>query len=71
MVVRSLKDRIRHRFNASVAETGDQDVWTRSRITVAVVAGDRAMADSVLDKIDRFLVEDGRAVVEGVERELL
>ena len=71
MVVRSLKDRIRHRFNASVAETGDQDVWTRGRITVAIVVSDRAMADSVLDKIDRFVEEDGRALIAGVERELL
>jgi uncharacterized protein YlxP (DUF503 family) len=71
MVVRSLKDRIRHRFNVSVAETGDQDIWSRGRITVAVVAGDRAMADSVLDKIDRFVEEDGRALIQGVERELI
>lgn len=70
MVIRSLKDRIRHRFNVSVAETGDQDVWTRGQITVAVVAGDRAMADSVIDTVDRFVEEDGRALIAGVDREL-
>lgn len=70
MVVRSLKDRIGNRFNVSVAETGDQDVWTRGEISVALVAGDRAMADSVLDKVDAFVVRDGRAVILGVDREL-
>lgn len=70
MVIRSLRDRVRHRFNVSVAETDHQDVWTRAEITVAVVAGDRRFADSVLDKVDRFLVEDGRAVIAGTTRDL-
>lgn len=70
MVIRSLRDRVRHRFNVSVAETDHQDVWTRAEISVAVVAGDRRFADSVLDKVDQFLVEDGRAVIAGTTREL-
>lgn len=71
MVVRSVKDRIRNRFNVSVSETGAHDVWTRSEITVALVCSDRARADSVLDKLDRFLEEDGRFLLSGVHRELL
>lgn len=70
MVVRSLRDRVRHRFNVSVAETDHQDVWTRAEMTVAVVAGDRRFADSVLDKVDRFVEEDGRAVIAGTVRDL-
>lgn len=69
-VIRSLRDRVRHRFNVSVAETDHQDVWTRAEITVAVVAGDRRFADSVLDKVDRFVVEHGRAVIAGTTRDL-
>lgn len=69
-VVKSLRERIRNRFNASVAETAHQDVWTRGELTVAVVAADRRRADSVLDRIDTFIVEDGRAVLSGVRREL-
>lgn len=70
-VVKSIRERIRNRFNASVAETAYQDVWTRAELTVAVVATDRRGADSVLDHIDTFIVEDGRAVLSGVRRELL
>jgi uncharacterized protein YlxP (DUF503 family) len=70
MVVRSLRDRVQHRFKVSVAETGQQDVWTRGEITVAVVAADRRLADSILDKIDRFVESDGRAVITGVDRVL-
>ena len=70
MVVRSLKDRIRQRFNVSVAETAHQDVWTRAELSVAVVGGDGAFVDSVLDNVDRFVVGDGRALVTKTYREL-
>lgn len=70
MVVRSLRDRIRHRFNVSVAETAYQDVWTRAELSVAVVGGEGGFVDSVLDTVDRFVESDGRAIVSGTRREL-
>ena len=68
MVVKSLKERLQHRFRVSVAETRHQDVWTRAELTAAVVATDRAQADSVLDSLDRFVDRDGRALILRVER---
>jgi uncharacterized protein YlxP (DUF503 family) len=62
-VVRSLKDRLRDRFHLSVAETGQQDVLTRAEISVALVATDRRFAESVLDKADRLVQANGRALV--------
>lgn len=69
-VVRSLKDRLRHRFNISVAETDHQDVWTRAELSVAIVATDGRFAESVLDKVDRFVQEEARAVIRGTDRVL-
>lgn len=63
MVVRSLKDRIRHKFNVSVAETRHQDSWTRAEITVALVATDQRFADSVMSKVDNLMEKDGRALI--------
>ena len=70
-VVRSLKDRLKHRFNVSIAETAHQDVWTRAELTAALVATDARFAESVLDTMDRFVSGYGRAVVTGSRRELL
>jgi uncharacterized protein YlxP (DUF503 family) len=70
MVVRSLKDRIRHRFNVSVAETGYQDVWTRAELSVALVSGERAFVETVLDKVDRLVTSDGRALVASTRRDV-
>ncbi|MBW3535343.1 MAG: DUF503 domain-containing protein [Gemmatimonadetes bacterium] len=69
-VVKSLKDRIHHHFKVSVAETGQQDVWTRSEITVAVVATDTRNADQILDRIDRMIEDEGRALILGRRRDL-
>ncbi len=62
-VVKSLKDRIRGRFNVSVAETAHQDVWTRAQLSVALVTTDSGFADSVLSKLDRFIEGEHRVVI--------
>jgi uncharacterized protein YlxP (DUF503 family) len=68
MVVKSLKERLQHRFRVSVAETRHHDVWARAELTAAVVTTDRGQADSILDKLDNFVERDGRAVILGMER---
>lgn len=67
--VRSLKDRLRQRFLVSVAETGFQDTHDRAEITVAFVSSDGRQAESMADKIDRFVVETSGAVVVSLRRE--
>ena len=68
MVVKSLKERLQHRFRVSVAETRHQDAWSRAEITAAVVTTDRGQADSILDKLDNFVDRDGRAIILRVDR---
>ncbi len=62
-IVKSLKDRIRGRFNVSVAETDYQDVWTRAQLSVALVTTADRSADSVLDKLDHFIEGEHRVVI--------
>ena len=68
-VVRSLRDRLASRFNVSVAETAYQDVHDRAQITAALVASDGRVAESMLDKLDRFVEENAEAMITGVRRE--
>ncbi|MEJ2677874.1 MAG: DUF503 domain-containing protein [Gemmatimonadota bacterium] len=60
-VVRSLKDRLRARFNVSVAETAYQDVWQRAEITVSTVASDQRRVEEVLNRADRLVEGEVRA----------
>lgn len=68
-VVRSLRDRLRGRFNVSVSETDLQDVRDRAVLSIALVASDGRMAESTLDRADRLVADDGRAIVVSVRRD--
>ena len=68
-VVKSLKDRLRSRFNVSVAETAHQDVWGRAQLSIALVASDGRFAESVLSKVDRLLEGEPRVVILSSKRE--
>jgi len=50
-VVKGLKDRIRSRFNVSVAEVDDEGLWQRSTLGVACVSSDKARVDEILAKV--------------------
>jgi uncharacterized protein YlxP (DUF503 family) len=70
-VVRSLKERLRNRFNVSVAETGHTDLWQRAELTACTVSSDRSRVDSILDSADRFVSSDPRARVIRADRMFL
>jgi uncharacterized protein YlxP (DUF503 family) len=62
-VLNRLKDRIRTRFNASVAEVGEQDLWQRARIGVAVVSHADAGCRDLLAAVRRQIEQDERLMV--------
>jgi uncharacterized protein YlxP (DUF503 family) len=51
--VKSLKDRLRSKFNVAVAEIDSQDLWQRGVVAVVTVSGDRAQAEQVLQNVER------------------
>jgi hypothetical protein len=58
MVVRSIRDRIRKKFNVSVSELEYQDKWQRSVIAFAAVASSRSHLDETMQKIFHNLDQD-------------
>ena len=54
-VVRGLKDRIRTRVHAAVAEVDHQDLWQRAALGVAVVSGERSQVDEQLQSVRRLV----------------
>lgn len=49
-VLLSLKDRLRDKFNISIAEVGDQDLWQKAVIGMACVANEQQHVNQVLDQ---------------------
>jgi hypothetical protein len=70
-VVKSLKDRLHGRFNVSAAETAHQDVWQRAELTACVVAGQKKIAEQVLESADRLVAAEARARIIQTYRQWL
>ena len=52
-VIRSLKDSVRRRFGAAVAEVGGQDTWQRSTLLIALVGSEEVVARA--EAVERFI----------------
>lgn len=50
-VLKSIKDRIRNRFNVSVSEIGDLDKWQASVIGVCVIGTDKGHLSGNLEAV--------------------
>ena len=50
--VKSLKDRLRNKFNVSVAEIDYQDLWQRAAIAAVTVSPDHGHAEKVLQSVE-------------------
>lgn len=69
-VIRSLIDRGRQRFNASIAEVDDQDFWKSAKLGIAVVGCDSTHVARQLQSIVDFIERQGSAVITDVLTEL-
>jgi uncharacterized protein len=70
-VVRQIVDRVRARFNVSIAEVADLDSLGTATIGFSVVSNEGSHADSMLDTIASFVTSNVRANVTDVHTELV
>ena len=70
-VVRSIKQRLRNRFNLSVSEVGGQDTWQRAVIGLAAAGQERTRVRGVLEAAIRFVEDTRLAEVVNSDVELL
>lgn len=71
MVVKSIKDRLRRRFNVAVAETGYLDLWQRAELAAVSVSGARNVLQSELEAIERELEDHHGSELVGTSFELI
>jgi len=51
-VLESLKTRLRHKFNVSIAEIDYQDMWQRGVLAAVTVSSDHVHAEKVLRSVE-------------------
>lgn len=61
--IKSIKDSIRSRFNVSVCEFGDADLWQRCSLAVAMVANHEEPIREVFEDVRRLIESRGEVVV--------
>ena len=68
-VLKGLKERVRARFECSVAEVDHQDSWQRATLAVAYVSADARHANEVVSKAMDFIEDhvEGRVLDTSVE----
>jgi uncharacterized protein YlxP (DUF503 family) len=70
-VVRSLKDRLREKFNISIAEIDDMDLHNSAVLAAAVVSPSKDFAARVLDAVEREAESQLGPMLFRVDREWL
>jgi uncharacterized protein YlxP (DUF503 family) len=72
MVVKSVAQRVRNRFNVAVAEVDTQDAWQVATLGIVCISDDPRHTNEVLSKVLEF-IENERldAEVGDVEMELI
>lgn len=70
-VVKSMVDRVKSRFNVSVAEVGSNDLWQTIEIGITAVGNDRRFIDSSLTNVLSFLESLQLAPIVNTEMEIL
>ena len=54
MVLRKVKDRLRTRFNVSVAEVDPTDLWQSATLGVVAISSSRDYLDGLMRNVERF-----------------
>ncbi|HBC30052.1 MAG TPA: DUF503 domain-containing protein [Clostridiales bacterium] len=70
-VVKSIIERIKSKFNASVAEVGYNELWNRAAIGIAVVSNNRSLCDASISKIVKFIDYDERVEILSCHKETI
>jgi len=71
--LRSAIDRVKAKFNVSIAEVAENDLWQRSVVGVAAVGNDHAFVNESLDKVADFVasIHGGQILVTARDIEIV
>jgi len=69
--IKSLKDRLSNRFNASVAETDALDKWQQAVMGVCMISNDKSYLDRQFSLVEALVLEYTELELLNVTREWL
>ncbi|MEE4604030.1 MAG: DUF503 domain-containing protein [Desulfobacteraceae bacterium] len=70
-VVKSMINRLRNNFNASVSEVGSNDIYQKAEIGFSLVGNDAGLINSKIDKLFNLAEDMGLAEIVDTEMEII
>ncbi|MDV2496104.1 MAG: DUF503 domain-containing protein [bacterium] len=67
-VVKTITERVKNKFNVSIAEVDHQDLWQRAELGVAIVTNDKGHAHRTLTAVVNFI--DGMHLADLLDYEI-
>ena len=67
--VKSLKERLKHRYEVACAEVGSLDSWNRASLGLAAVANEKALLQDLASDLIRYTQNDPHVQLTGVEKD--
>lgn len=69
-VFNSLKSKLKNKFNISVSEIGEKEIWNRGELAVAVVSDDSLFCNEQLSKVIAFVEEFNDVNILEIKQEI-
>jgi hypothetical protein len=57
-ILRSLKDRLRNKFNVAVAELNHQNQWQLTELGIVTISSSRRYVNQILSEVQNFLHQE-------------
>ena len=70
-VIRAIKDRVKNKFNISVAELSDQDVWQSIHLGIAAINSDAQYLDGLFKQMVNFIDNMHLAEITDCQTEII
>lgn len=69
--IKSLKDRLSSRFNASIAEIDAHDIWQQAEIGICMISNDRSYLNKQYSLLETLVLEHTQLQLINISREWL
>lgn len=69
-VIKSLKDRVRKKFNVAIAEVELQNIWQRAVLGIVAVSNDKKLVDATLSRVISFIEHTNLAIIGQYQTEI-
>ena len=69
-VIKSIIERLKSKFNVSVAEIAYNDLWNRSLIGLALVSNSKSLCEASISRIIQFIDNDERLEIISYNKEI-